>query len=254
MLKTSFFVLSSLVLLMATACSQSKDVPAPIKAIEAHGVKIVGKFDAPAGLKGYAGIIEHRPVAIYLTKDGKYALVGSLVDGKGEVVGQDALRRLVSQPMSKHVWSALKSSAWVREGKRDAPRIVYEFTDANCPYCHQLWQRLRPWIKSGKVQVRHVIVGIIGKDSPNKAATIFTAASPEAALEKNERTFAAGGIAPAKVVPEAARRKLDANLKLMQELGIRGTPGIVFRDEQGQLHSMAGLPPDAEMTTIFGPQ
>jgi thiol:disulfide interchange protein DsbG len=253
-IKPFIFVLSSILLLGPVACSQAGNMPAPIKAIEAHGVEIVGQFDAPAGLTGYAGIAGQRPVTIYLTQDKKYALIGYLIDAQGNNVGQQALRRLAGKPMSGRIWSQLESSAWVRDGESDARKIVYIFSDPNCPYCHQFWQRARPWVESGKVQLRHIIVGIIGENSPNKAATIFTAPSPEAALAKNERTFASGGIEPAAVVPAAVREKLAANRKLMLKLGFRGTPGIVFRDKEGMVQRRTGLPPGADLPTILGPR
>lgn len=249
-----FTVVLSLLLLVATTGSQAADTPAPIKAIEARGVEIVGQFDAPAGLKGYAGIVGQRPVTIYLTEGGEYALVGYLIDGNGKDVGQEAVRRLVTKPMSRRIWSQLESSAWVADGSVDAPKIVYEFSDPNCPYCHQFWQQARPWVESGKVQIRHIIVGIIGQDSPNKAATIFTASSPESALAQNERMFAKGGIKPTPVVPADVQQKLDANLKLMRELGFRGTPGIVFRDDEGVLQRQTGLPSSADLPKVLGPR
>ena len=52
-------LLSSLLGLALVA--QAKDWPAPIKALEAQGVAVIGTFEAPGGLTGYAGSI---PVAV----------------------------------------------------------------------------------------------------------------------------------------------------------------------------------------------
>ncbi len=48
--------------------------------------------------------------------------------------------------MSAKMWAKLEASAWVRDGKADAPRVVYTFSDANCPYCHNFWEAARPWV------------------------------------------------------------------------------------------------------------
>lgn len=77
--------------------------------------------------------------------------------------------------MGDQVWAQLESATWVLDGKADAPRIVYTFSDANCPYCNHFWEAARPWVNSGKVQLRHLLVGIIREDSPAKAAAILGA-------------------------------------------------------------------------------
>src|SRR3546814_5178612 len=59
--------------------------------------------------------------------------------------------------------------------------------DANCPYCNAFWEAARPWVDSGKVQLRHILVGIIKDDSPAKAAAILGAPDRSAALLTNER-------------------------------------------------------------------
>ena len=57
-------------------------------------------------------------------------------------------------------------------GKKEAPVIVYVFADPFCPYCKQFWQQARPWVESGKVQLRTLLVGVIKPESPATAAAI----------------------------------------------------------------------------------
>src|SRR3990167_9197360 len=91
-------------LLGMTLGAQAKDWPAPIKALEAQGVEVIGTFAAPGGLTGYAGMIEQQQLAIYLTADGKQAIVGSMIDAKGANLSQEPLDRLVSKPMTVKIW------------------------------------------------------------------------------------------------------------------------------------------------------
>lgn len=131
--------------------AQAKDWPGPIKALEAKGVEVVEAFEAPGGLTGYAGILEQQPLAIYLTADGKQVIIGSMFDAKGINLSHDPLNRLVSKPMTAKISKQLEGSAWIADGVKNAPRVIYTFTDPNCPYCNKFWNDARPWVTAGKV-------------------------------------------------------------------------------------------------------
>ncbi len=261
-------LLATAVLLGLAGCSQAQspappapkaakagDVPAVLKGIEKHGFEVVGEFDAPGGLRGFAGVVGgQQPAAAYVTPDGKHVLVGNLFDAQGEDVSAAALETLAAKPMSDRMWSKLEGSAWVRDGRADAPRVVYTFSDANCPYCHKFWAAARPWVDSGKVQLRHVMVGVIREDSPAKAAAILTAPNPSAALLENEHAFDKGGIKPAATLSAEVANKLSANQELMLEMGFQGTPGILFKDDKGLVDRLSGLPQGKDLGRVLGPR
>lgn len=237
-----------------TLNAQAKDWPAPIKALETQGIEVIGTFKAPGGLTGYAGVIEMQPLAIYLTADGKQAIVGSMIDAKGNNLSQKSLEKLVSKPMTDRAWKQLEQSTWIGDGKNNAPRVIYTFTDPNCPYCNKFWNDARPWVTSGKVQLRHVMVAILGPTSPGKAAAILAAKDPQAALTQHEQQHAKGGTQPLSQVPEKIRAQLDANQKLMQQLGSSATPTIFYKDASGKLQKMQGAPSAEMLTQILGPR
>lgn len=270
---TAMFLSSAL--LLTTACSQAAEQkaastatvakasstgkpaankPAVIQAIEAQGFEVLGEFEAPSGLRGYAGVAGQRPVAVYATADGQHAVVGDLINAQGEDIGAAALERLVSGPISTRTWAQLEASQWIADGKANAPRVIYTFSDPNCPYCNKFWSAARPWVDSGKVQLRHIMVGVIRPDSANKVATIMTSSSPSAALHRNEASYASGGIEPAAAVPAKVRATLDAHEKLMVALGFQGTPGILFRDDKGLVQRRSGMPQGDDMNTVLGPR
>jgi len=252
-------------ILGAAACSQAQEPPPPdtaaaederpavLRNIERQGLEVFGEFEAPGGLRGFAGLAGHRPMAVYVTPDGGHVMVGVLLDAKGEDVAAEALQRLVAGPVSTRIWEQLEKSHWVQDGKPDAARVVYAFSDANCPFCHRFWQASRPWVDSGRVQLRHVMVGVIREDSANKAAAILSATSPEDALTRNELQYEQGGIAGLPAVSADMRTRLDANERLMLELGFQGTPGILFRDEDGVVQRRTGLPSAEDLATVLGP-
>lgn len=252
--KSSRLIAAGLTLLALSLNALAKDWPAPVKALEAQGIEIMGSFKAPGGLTGYAGLVEQQSLAIYVTADGKQAIVGPMIDGKGNNLSQKPLEDLVGKPMTERVWKQLEKSTWIVDGKKNAPRVVYAFTDPNCPYCNKFWNDSRPWVDAGKVQVRHVMVGILRPDSPGKAAALLAAKDPQAAMARHEQQHAQGGVKPLDPIPANIRGQLDANQKLMQQLGSSATPTIFYKDAKGMLQSIQGAPSGEMLIKILGPR
>lgn len=255
MIKKPFVLFAVLFTLLGmTLGAQAKDWPAPIKALEAQGVEVIGTFAAPGGLTGYAGMIEQQPLAIYLTADGKQAIIGNMIDAKGVNLSQEPLDRLASKPMTVKIWKQLEKSAWIADGSKNAPRVIYTFTDPNCPYCNKFWNDARPWVKAGKVQLRHVIVAIITDTSAGKAAALLSAKDPQVALTQHEQQHAGGGVKPLDQISATVHAQLDANQKLMQQLGAAATPTIFYKDASGNLQKIQGAPSAEMLTKILGPR
>ncbi|WP_240493624.1 thiol:disulfide interchange protein DsbG [Pandoraea sp. ISTKB] len=226
--------------------------PAILQALEREGVTALQPFDTGVkDLSGFAGLAGQQPMAVYLLPDGN-GIVGTRIGADAKPLDVERVTKLIEKPLGDAVWSKLSSSHWVQDGKKDAPRIVYTFSDPNCPYCNRFWESARPWVDAGKVQLRHVLVGVIKADSVTKAAAIFGAPNPSAALTQNEQKFKQGGIKPARDVTKAVAQKLEANQMLMAELGFRGTPGIVYRNDRGVVERANGMPPPDALTTILG--
>jgi len=248
-----------LTLAVATALSQApllqaEELPAAIKKIEAKGAKIVGTFQAPDGLRGYAAQYQNRGMALYLTPDGQHVLLGNLYDADGKDLGAEPLQKLVYAPMAKQIWSKMEASNWIADGSPDAPRTLYLFSDPNCPYCNMFWEQARPWVKAGKVQLRHIMVGIIREDSPAKSAALLAAKDPEKALENHEKAGKGSTLKPLKDIPPAIQAKLDANQQLMDELELSATPAIFYLDEKGDLQQQQGAPSPDKLVRMLGPK
>ena len=160
------------------AATPVEQLPAPLLALERQGLHITGTFKSESGLKAYDGVVDGHPVALYLTSDGKFAMAGTMLDSSGNVLDREAIASAVSQPPGAADWKRLDASGWVADGKPTAPRVVYVFTDPNCPYCAKLWADARPWVDSGKVQLRHIIVGILTRTSPANAAALLSTRIP----------------------------------------------------------------------------
>lgn len=245
----------ALALLSTAGLAQAEDAAQPpvIKALESRGLVITKEFKVGGGLRAFAGVAHDQPVAAYVTSDGN-AIIGIRVGPDGKPLDEAALEASAAKPISDKEWSQLAATTWVLDGKAQAPRIVYMFTDANCPYCHRFWEAARPWVDSGKVQLREILVGIIKQDSPAKAAAILGASDPSAALSENEKNYGHGGITPAKSIPADVSKTLASNLQLMLSMGFQGTPGIVVLDGNGLVKKYNGMPQQSALAEVLGPR
>ncbi|MFK3800069.1 MULTISPECIES: thiol:disulfide interchange protein DsbG [unclassified Pseudomonas] len=241
-------------LAMNSSLSLAEELPEPIKALQAKGATIKGAFDAPGGLKGYAAEYQRQGMALYLTPDGKHVLAGNLFDEKGVDLSEAPLQKLVYDPMTKAMWSQMENSTWIADGAKTAPKVIYLFSDANCPYCNMFWEQARPWVKSGKVQLRHIMVGVIREDSAAKAATLLADANPEVALQKHEQAGKSSTLKAMATIPKDIQAKLDANMKLMDDMGLSATPSIFYKDENGQVQQQQGAPRPEVLAKMMGPR
>ncbi|WP_425324923.1 thiol:disulfide interchange protein DsbG [Lampropedia aestuarii] len=241
-------------LLMGSFCrAQAGEQPQVLTALQAQGLTIMDEFEVGGGLRGFAAASADRPMAVYITSDG-HAIVGTRLNSQGETVDQAILHQLASKPLSDMQWAQLEAANSVLDGQADAPRILYTFTDPNCPYCHSFWEAARPWVDAGKVQIHHIMVGIIKQDSAGKAAAILSAADPSAALLEHEQNHAKGGIAASQDIPADILQTLSDNKQLMLSMGFRGTPGIVVRGPDGILTKFSGMPQGNQLEEALGPR
>lgn len=132
----------------------AEELPAPVKAIEKQGITIIKPFEAPGGMKGWLGKYQDMGVAIYLTPDGKHAISGYMYDESGTNLSEQLFQQELYTPAGQEMWKKLESARWLLDGNESAPTILYVFADPFCPYCQQFWQQARPWVESGKVQLR----------------------------------------------------------------------------------------------------
>ena len=256
-------------LIIVQTPARAQERPAPLRALEKQGLRIVGTFASVGGLTAWAAFRGQQPIALYQTPDGKSVIAGTLLDRDGKNQDQAALEKAVHQPMNDAVWSQLEQGPWIPDGQAHALRTVYVFTDPNCPYCNKFWADARPWVDSGKVQLRHLMVGILTPTSAGKAGALLADKSPAQALDTYERTHAGGnakalatghahplddaGLKPLVPVPSQIQTQLDANEKLMAELGIRATPAVVWRDAAGAVQTSTGVPENV-LLKILGPR
>ncbi|HET7395447.1 MAG TPA: thioredoxin fold domain-containing protein [Gammaproteobacteria bacterium] len=182
-------------------------------------------------------------------------LAAILTIGLSTCAGTASAQEL-SQNVLQPYWQQLETVDWIAQGPVKPRHVLYEFVDPNCGYCHQLWSEMQAEYSHG-VQVRYILLGIISDSSPYKAAAILEAADPAAALRRNERLWGqnpdgskGGGIQPLASLDFSMRLKLMMHFKLAQNFGILGTPGLVWKDRQGQIHVRQSAPSPEELQRI----
>lgn len=236
---------------LLAAAAHAAEYPPPVQALVDQGLQIEAEFKTPAGLTGYATRVQGRPLAFYLTPDGKHLIVGNMLDAQGRDLTEAQLEQHLPKPDYAKAWSRLEQSSWVGEGDPNAKHVVYVFTDPSCPYCNAFWKATQPYLGKN-LQVRHIPVAILGPKSLGKAAAILAAKDQAAALAENETNHRQGGIAPLADIPPQVRQQVAANTQLMTELGASATPAIMYKDASGEVRQQVGMPSQEALPEILG--
>lgn len=212
--------------------------------LEKEGYNFVKQIDAPEGLEGWTGYKDEYPSTIFISKDQKHYIVGDLFNTSGKNLTEEAINTHVKGAVLDEIWKSLEKSTWIQDGNSNAPKVVYVFNDPNCPYCHTFWQQARPYVDSGKVQLRHIMVGVIRPSSKGQAATILNNANPAEIFKQYNLSNGKNKLVEMKSIPKPLSEKLDENTKLMDKYGFYATPAMVWKDAKGEIQSQQGAPKD----------
>jgi thiol:disulfide interchange protein DsbG len=142
----------------------------------------------------------------------------------------------------------IQQATWIRDGK--SAHVMYVFFDPNCPYCHKVYEMLRPQVQRGEVELRWVVIGKLMTTSTGKAAAMLEAKDPTEAFYRNERGFSQetgnfGGIEEEPAPREETLRRLNANHALLNRSGFDAVPALLFRTKDGKADIIRGAPPAA---------
>lgn len=244
-LKALLALLLGLVATPTLAIATEFDYPEPVQALIARGTEIAGRFVAPGGLTGYVGRQAGEAVAMYLTPDGEHVIVGRMLDIFGQDVTEQHFERYLPPSDLDGLWLQLDQADWIAEGSAEPNQIVYVFSDPNCPYCHALWQSARPYLGRG-IELRHIIVGVMHSSSMGRAAQIYAAADPVAALRPPLR-WKVGDEAQSPEIPAEIYQLVERNNRLMQRLAVQVTPTLFYRDAGGRVRMLVGLPDETAL-------
>lgn len=127
-----------LLILLSTVCNAAGEpLPPPIAAMQDKGFELISQFDAPGKLVGYAGLLDGQPIALYVTADKHYAIVGFAINAAGDYEDSDTLEAIITSTLTMRTPLArLDGSAVTLAQLGDKPLLVNIWA-AWCPPCRR---------------------------------------------------------------------------------------------------------------------
>lgn len=113
---------------------------------------------------------------------------------------------------------------------------LYVFYEPFCSYCKKLHTNLQPYLDRG-LDMKMIPVSWLSPESPDVIATIKASDSVKDALLRSDR----GTLDITETADAALITKLNFNRSIMSSLGISGTPGLVFKDNNNKLQISGGV-------------
>lgn len=226
------------------SATDSNDYPKVLHdMVDAGKIQVGRQFTTDkSGMTGY--IVKRNGYQTVVYSEDGFLMLGPLYNPQGHNMSKQYARQYAPKPDVSKIIDGLDRKRVITQGPAGAPAL-YVFADPNCIFCHKLYQQIKPLVSAGKLRIHWILVGILGPRSIDRAVTILEAEDPAAAWVKNEAHFDVaneqGGVAVGK--PSATLGDvLSKNRQAMFMLGSRGTPTIVYADEQGRLQAHQGMP------------
>jgi len=155
----------------------------------------------------------------YAFVTGDFVLLGDLYDTKNQV-------NLGDQAASARMATLLEdvpTSKMIVFGPENPKRYITVFTDIDCGYCRKLHNEV-PVLTAAGIQVRYLAFprAGIGSESHKKYVSVWCNDDQQTAL-----TTAKAG---SEVSAASCSNPVEETYKLGQQVGVRGTPTIIFDD------------------------
>ena len=154
----------------------------------------------------------------YVDSDVSFVLAGRMFDPRTR---EDLTQKRLDTAL-KVDFKSLPLDRAVKTVRGDGSRVLVTFEDPNCGYCKQLWQNM---VELKNVTIYTFLYPILSPDSHEKSKAIWC--SKDRAASWNEHMVQNKTPAAA---PADCKHPLEQNVALGKELGINGTPTIVFAD------------------------
>ncbi len=160
----------------------------------------------------------------YLSEDGRFALVGDLLDlEKG--INLTEIRRSRDNSGLLAAFPEKDMVVYPATGVEQARITV--FTDPSCPYCRKLHKEI-PQLQQAGVTVRYIAYPRAGTASPvaQTMRSVWCAKDRRQAMDA-AKSVGLGELGDASC---AEGKAVDAGYRLSQQMGLTGTPAIVLPD------------------------
>ncbi|WP_114416993.1 thiol:disulfide interchange protein DsbG [Marinospirillum perlucidum] len=237
------------------AVSQARERPEPIKHLENQGLDIIRDFPVGESLTGWVVRFQDRDLIVYTTADGDYLINGVVLDAQGMDLTEEHQKTWLPRP----AWEELEAAHYLTEpsllenenGQLETRTQLYMFFDPNCPFSQLAWVAMQAYREVG-AEIRWIPVAYLKPDSRNRTAALLDADNPAALLAQNMENFGEPQEELDVSVENQHREQMQANMDLMQSLGINGTPGWVWQNAEGELQTHSGMPRLPRLAEITG--
>ena len=211
----------SVVLAQAPAAKKNAPAPGSVEAqVAARFTERSGGTQPDQVFKGQAGLFE---VLVggelyYVDQNVNFVLAGRMFDARTR---EDLTQKRLDMALRVD-FKALPLERAVKTVRGNGSRTLVTFEDPNCPYCKKLWQQMADM---KDVTIYTFLYPILSADSAEKSRAIWCAKDRAMAWDQY---MVANKAPPA--APADCKHPLDENVALGRQLGINGTPTIIFTD------------------------
>lgn len=154
---------------------------------------------------------------VHFDKTGRFMFTGDLID----IRSGENLSQTWREKNDLVKWAELPLDKAITVTKGNGERELVVFADPNCGYCKRLEKELR---QLNNVTVHTFVFPFLSQDSVEKARNILCSEKPGLAWHQ----WMLNGKVPA--AAPSCHANLDELVGLGKQLGVRGTPAIIFRD------------------------
>ena len=156
---------------------------------------------------------------VYVSGDAKYAIAGDLYDLNNQSNNLTERRR---REIRMQMLAAVPDSQAVVFAPKDPKYTVTVFTDVDCGFCRQLHSKIAQYNDLG-IKVRYLFFPRSGPDTESwdKAEQVWCSANRNEALTKAK-------LGETLKVAKCANTPIKRDYELGENIGLRGTPGIVL--------------------------
>ena len=216
---------------MASTAMSAETVPPQLNnLIESGTIKLVETFqhDSFTGWLVANGSEYH----LYWSTKDNYVVAGPLIDETGINLTSKYLEAKKPTPNYNEAYAKLEKEGTYTttkvDPKAESKGLIYVFAEPFCGWCSKLHDQLQPHIAAG-LEVRWVHVSFLSAQSPDVIENILKSDSPIATLDEHEQIRKNHGQPKTRPATNETRRAIERNSELMNEFGIRGTPGVVYK-------------------------
>jgi thiol:disulfide interchange protein DsbC len=184
--------------------------------------KIQQKFNiteiAPSEIPGISQVALDTKI-VYITNDGKYAIVGNILDISADPHQWNLTERL-SNKMRSNLLNEVKQQQPIVY-KATAPKIgeVVVFTDVDCIYSKKMHKQIHEYTKLGIEVIFLAFPRNENSSTFDKTQSIWCSADP---LESLDLVAAKGR----RIESKSCENPIKEHIRLGQRLGVTGTPAI----------------------------